>query len=133
MQVGVQAVLAAGGVTTENQVQHVQAWVCYPSTMAGAAGALVPSMLTGPTPAKDLTANPQVLFGSGQVGDYQNPATAYFQFTLDNPWTPTAQDIIPPNTTAHCCIIATCQGLADVIDGSGVPVGTFIPGNNLSP
>jgi len=105
---------------------HVQAWVCYPSTVAGRAGPLVASMKSGPTPAKDLTGSPAPIFGSSQVGDYQSPGPSYTQFTLDHPWSPQQADIIPPNTDAHCCILATCQGIADVNDGGGASVGLFV-------
>ncbi|HME23602.1 MAG TPA: hypothetical protein VKI44_20130 [Acetobacteraceae bacterium] len=132
VQVGIQGVLGSHG-TEEGQILHVQAWVCYPNTVPGGAGPLVPSMLTGPTPAKDLTGSPVSIFGSAQVGDYQSPGPAYKQFTLDNTWSPQQQDIIPPNTDAHCCILATCQGLADINNEGGVEVGLFVLGTDLSP
>ena len=131
IQVGVQGVSVGQEGTVEDQVLHVQAWVCYPNTVPGRAGPLVASMLTGPTPAKDLTAMPKMIVGSGAFSDYQN-APSFFQFTLDNPWKPQQADIIPPNVDAHCCILATCQGLADVNNGGGVEVGLFVPGKNLS-
>jgi hypothetical protein len=112
---------------------HVQAWVCYPNTVPGLAGPIVPSMMTGPTPAKDLTGSPYLIFGSSNATDYQAPGPSFVQFTLDNTWSPQPGDIIPPNTQAHCCIIATSQGVANVNDGGGATVGHFIPGNNLSP
>jgi len=132
IQVGVQGVTDRGA-TKEGNILHVQAWVCYPNTVPGLAGPLVPSMMTGPTPAKDLTGSPASIFGSTQVGDYRSPGPAYKQFTLDNPWSPKQGDIIPPNTEAHCCILATCQGVADVNNEGGVQVGLFVPGSNLSP
>jgi hypothetical protein len=138
IQVGVQGVnVGTDGATVEDQILHVQAWICYPNTVAGRAGPLVASMKTGPTPAKDLTASPQKIFGTGEVLDYQNPVQppgpVYAQFTLDNPWKPQQADIIPPNVHAHCCIMATCQGLADVNNPTGpVPVGLFVPGTDLS-
>lgn len=101
--------------------------------MPGRAGPLVSSMMVGPTPTKDLTGSPVPIFGSGQVSDYQSRGPSYTQFTLDNAWSPLSGDIIPPNTDAHCCILATCQGLADVNNEGGVQVGLFVPGTNLSP
>jgi hypothetical protein len=132
IQVGVQGVTDQG-ITEEGKILHVQAWVCYPNTVPGRAGPLVSSMMVGPTPTKDLTGSPVPIFGSGQVSDYQSPGPSYTQFTLDNPWSPQSGDIIPPNTDAHCCILATCQGLADVNNEGGVQVGLFVPGTNLSP
>ena len=132
IQVGVQGVTDQGH-TEEGKILHVQAWVCYPNTVPGRAGPLVPSMMSGPTPAKDLTGSPVTIFGSAQSGDYQSPGPSYTQFTLDNSWSPQAGDIIPPNTDAHCCILATCQGIADVNNEGGVQVGLFVPGANLLP
>jgi hypothetical protein len=109
IQVGVQGVLGDGGFTEEGQVLHVQAWVCYPSSVPGGAGTVVSSMMTGLTPALDLTASPAVIFGSSDPLDYmaaKNPS--YTLFTLNNTWSPQQADIIPPNTDAHCCILATC-------------------------
>jgi hypothetical protein len=67
------------------------------------------------------------------ISDYRNPGPSYTQFTPDNTWSPQQADIIPPNTDAHCCILATCQGIADVNNESGVQVGLFVPGTDLSP
>jgi len=75
IQVGVQGVTDRGA-TKEGNILHVQAWVCYPNTVPGLAGPLVPSMMTGPTPAKDLTGSPASIFGSTQVGDYRSPGPA---------------------------------------------------------
>jgi hypothetical protein len=134
IQVGIQGVTNQG-FTEEAQVQHVQAWVCYPNTMPGRADAslIVFSMQPahgGQPPSLDLTGSPQVIFGSAQVFDYQNPADGtYHQFSLAPVWTPSDQDILPPNTTAHVCIVGTSQGIADV-NGAADPVGLFVPNNN---
>lgn len=84
-----QGVLGDGGFTEEGQVLHVQAWVCYPSSVPGGAGTVVSSMMTGLTPALDLTASPAVIFGSSDPLDYmaaKNPS--YTLFTLNNTWSP---------------------------------------------
>jgi hypothetical protein len=135
IQVGIQGV-TNNGITEEAQVDHVQAWVCYPNTVPGRASAslIVDSMqpsLGHVPPALDLTGSPAVLFGSGQAADYQSPGVSYQLFNLAPTWTPTSADILPPNTTAHCCIVATSQGNADV-NGDDFPVGLFVPANDLS-
>src|ERR1039458_1803052 len=45
IQVGIQGLTAAEGATTPAAIQQVQAWVCYPNTVAGGASAtlVVPS------------------------------------------------------------------------------------------
>ena len=89
------------GITEEGKILHVQAWVCYPSTVPAHVGPVVPSMLVGPTAAMDLTGSPVPIFGSSQVSDHQNPGPSYTRFTLDNTWPPQPGDIIPPNTDVH--------------------------------
>jgi hypothetical protein len=138
VQVGIQGVSSDRGFTEEAQVDHVQAWVCYPNTVPGRASTslIVDSMqpaLGRVPPALDLTGSPAVLFGSSQVSDYQSPGVSYQLFNLTPTWTPTTADILPPNTTAHCCIVATCQGIEDV-NGDAIPVGLFVPvpANDLS-
>jgi len=132
VQVGIQGV-THGGVPGQSAVRHVQAWVCYPNTVPGLADSslIVHSMQPvngGQPPFLDLTSNPQALAGSFNPGDYQNPGTgSYKLFNLTPSWTPSAQDIISPNTTAHCCIIATSEGTAD-----GNDVGLFVNNNNLA-
>jgi len=59
------------------------------------------------------------------------PITTGFQ-SLAPVWVPEPKDLIPPNTDAHVCVVATCAGLANVNDDGGFPVGTQIANDDLS-
>jgi hypothetical protein len=130
VQVGVQGVVPTGGDTELNVVQHAQVWACYPSPTAGKTSAqlVLPSMQSS-NPAFAGTVN---VFGSNpvNVSDYQNPSSAAFAWVfLSGTWTPGMDDLVPPNESLHCCLVATSAGVARS-DVSPTPVGTVIAANS---
>jgi hypothetical protein len=130
VMVGVQGVAASGGATGTAFVESVQAWACYPSSTPGATSAalVLPSMTSsnpafiGSDPVEGV--NPAKFPGSYQ--NQSNPPGAYALFSLIPTWTPTVDDVVPPNTSVHCCLIATSAGT----NLDGAPLGTKIPSNS---
>jgi hypothetical protein len=135
--VGIQGVVEPDGTTQMAVIQNVQAWACYPSPTAGSSSAalVLPSMQS----SNPAFVGGQPVFGSNPIfnpGDYQYSADgAYYLIALSGTWTPTAEDLVPPNKATHCCIVATSAGLAEALpkDGGGFtgnPVGTFVASNS---
>jgi hypothetical protein len=133
VRVGVQGVVPTGGDTELSIVQHAQAWACYPSPTAGKTSVqlVLPSMQSS-NPAFAGSVN---VFGENPFfnpGDYQNPSASAGGFawiSLSGTWTPTTADLVPPNDSTHCCLIATCAGRARV-DATNAAVGTVIAANS---
>jgi hypothetical protein len=132
--VGIQGVVGTEGDTEMAIIQNVQAWACYPSPTAGktSAALLLPSLAS----SNPAFAGAQPVFGSNPVfnpGDYQNSLGGFFSLiSLSGTWTPTAEDLVAPNTDTHCCLLATTAGLAQAeskVGGgfTGNPVGTVVP------
>jgi hypothetical protein len=117
IEVGIQGLVGAGGETAAALIQHVQAWVCYPNTVAGGGNAtlVVPSMqnnkfasFTNPNP------NAPLVFGSGNTFDYQSSTDGAFQWISLTAWTPTEEDFLEQaDQGGHCCVIANAAGLSD--------------------
>jgi hypothetical protein len=120
----------------ECQVTSIQAWICYPNTVAGNASVnlivhsmnptvmgrtLPPSLIPPPESPLIVFTNPS-FFDPGNSTGFKN---------LNPMWKPTQDDILPPNLDAHACIVATCAGLID-INGPTFSVGTRIFNDNLS-
>ncbi|HLG65579.1 MAG TPA: hypothetical protein VKY19_26905 [Ktedonosporobacter sp.] len=137
IQVGVQGLPAQDG-DTPTVVQNVQAWVCYPNTVAGRADAslVVPSMQPPNKFASftDMTENAPMVFGGG---DYQDTGGVGFKWLSLSSWTPIAEDFLDQSMReGHCCIIANAAGFADAeFDKSsntwgGEQVGVVIANNN---
>jgi hypothetical protein len=132
--VGIQGVVESDGTTQLAVIQNVQAWACYPSTTAGtsSAGLVVPSMRSSnPAFVGEQTLEPSNPVFNPDEYQYSGDG-AYALIPLSGTWTPTAQDLVPPNQTAHCCLIATSYGLAEAeptgADGyQGNPVGVTVP------
>ncbi len=132
IQVGVQG-LRSGGFTTAALIQNVQAWVCYPNTVAGGADPtlVVPSMqnnkfvsFTNPNP------DSPVVFGGG---DYQDTTDVGFKWISLSAWTPTEEDFLEQAVKGgHCCVIANSAGQSnyDEDEHSGEPVGVNITDNS---
>jgi hypothetical protein len=83
----------------------------------------------------NTTANAPVVFGSQQVGDYQNTVDGAFAWVSLSPWTPTKEDFLEQGMEGgHCCIIANAAGLSDIdlerTVVNGEPVGTVINDNS---
>jgi hypothetical protein len=147
VMVGIQGLADPMGAGTNAYIRHVQAWATYPSPTPGTTSSalVVPSMLppnTNPSYPGTSGGQPIWLFQSPTATDYRNtavtggnpPAHPYVQVTLSPQWTPQAGDLVPPNTTttAHCCLIASSEGLADATQvGNSVqspfpPIGAFV-------
>ncbi len=101
-----------GQEDTLNQVNGVQAWVCYPTSSYEFV--LVPSMdpAHGGTPPT-YTGPPVQLSGNYPDANqaWQNAAK---WFSLTPTWTPKSEDLVAPNTTTHACVLANCWGIANV-------------------
>jgi hypothetical protein len=124
IQVGVQEV-DGPGTTYVAQVLNVQAWVCYPNTVAGRASAtlVVPSMqnnafaLFASPPANPVTV----------LDDETYQGSESFKWISLSAWTPTQTDFLEQATNGgHCCIIANASGLANAGEEGGDPVGVNI-------
>jgi len=128
VQVGVQGVVPTGGDTELNTVQHAQAWACYPSPTAGKTSVqlVLPSMQSS-NPAFTGTVNVEGINPIFNPSDYQNTSSTGFAW-ISLSGTTTA-DLVPPNESTHCCLIATCAGVARV-DVTNAPVGTVITSNS---
>lgn len=124
--------LGLDGLTVECIVNSIQAWVCYPNTIAGAASQnLIVWSMNPANPARSLPPSlprPVVCFTGAP--DDPSPVTTGFQ-PLAPVWVPGDQDLIPPNTYTHMCVVATCAGFADV-NGADFSVGTQIFSDDLS-
>ncbi len=138
IQVGIQGVIAPPGTKNLAALQKVQAWACYPSPTSGtsAASLVLPSMQS----SNPTWTGQQPIVGADPVsnpGDYQTTdglSFAYYLASLSPTWTPTSGDLVPPNTAAHCCIIANSAGVYDAqSDGNsgylGYGAGSPIPNN----
>lgn len=138
IQVGIEGLPAQGGDTTAAAIQNVQAWVCYPNTVAGGASAtlVVPSMQNNKFASFSNTTNTAPLvFFDGNTSDYQNPKEGGFALISLSPWTPTEEDFLEQSEFGgHCCIIANAAGQASLEDvgdpNSGEPVGVVITDNS---
>lgn len=128
IKVGIQG-LTSGGDTTLALIQNVQAWVCYPNTVAGGADPtlVVPSMQNNAFASFSSTIlNAPAVFGGGP---YQG--SPGFQSIPLTPWTPSPEDfMVQADKGGHCCVIANAAGQADVEEGSGEPVGVNIIDNS---
>jgi hypothetical protein len=136
--IGVQGLVDPDGPSVKAIVTGAQAWACLPSPTAGTAGVLVPSMGGPPTTPPPPSPPPmwtgaQQLLPSSNPGQYEitTGSPPPFAWIPVGPWTPTASDIVAPNTTTHACMIANCWGFADatgpVGNPGGTPVGAQIP------
>ncbi|MFT0174273.1 hypothetical protein ACLKMY_35690 [Paraburkholderia mimosarum] len=138
IQVGVQGLTAISGATMASSVENVEAWVCYPNTVAGGASAtlVVPSMQNNKFASfSDTTPTAPLVFGSNSVFDYQNAGGASFRWINLSPWTPTQEDFLEESEFGgHCCIIANAAGQASLDDprnpNSGEVVGVAIADNS---
>jgi hypothetical protein len=138
--IGVQGLVDPDGPSVNAIVTGAQAWACLPSPTAGYAGALVPSMGGPPTPPPSPPpvwppppGTQQVLLPSSNPSQYEITAGSPppFAWIPVGHWTPQPSDIVAPNTTTHCCVIANCWGVADasgpIGDPGGHSVGQQIP------
>lgn len=134
--VGIQGVVGPEGDTELAVIQNVKAWACYPSPTAGrtSASLVLPSMQsTNPSFSGNLP-----VFGSNPVfnpGDYQDSSQGFYSLVaLGGTWTPSTEDLVPPNENTHCCIVAACAGLAQAEESGGLytgnPVGEAVPTNS---
>jgi hypothetical protein len=138
IQVGIEGLPAQGGYDTPAAIQNVEAWVCYPNTVAGGASAtlVVPSMQNNNFASfSNVTPSAPIVFWDSITGDYQNPKEGGFALISLSSWTPTEEDFLEQSTLGgHCCIIANAAGqasLEDVSDpDSGEPVGVVITDNS---
>lgn len=139
IQVGVQALEALDGSATPASVLNVEAWVCYPNTVAGGTSVslVVPSMQNDQFAAYSYTPNPNdanaVIVDGDQSSPYQVPQEGGFQWVNLSPWTPGQEDLLEEGN-GHCCIIANAAGQSTLMDypnpNSGTPVGVAIASNN---
>ena len=119
-----------------SSIETVQAWVCYPNTVAGRASPtlVVPSMQNNAFASFSNTSKPGTsVFGSLQPGDYQS-APSYAVVSLSS-WTPTQEDFLEESVLGgHTCIIANSSGQASLLDdsdpNSGEAVGVQITDNS---
>jgi len=128
IQVGIQALPTE--ISFEQLILSVQAWVCYPNTVAGGADAMlvVPSMQNNQFASYDWSASGTPLSDAPAV--FNNPNYQQgngFQWLSLSPWTPTPEDFIDQGEHGgHCCIIANASGLFDFNGTNGTPVGQQI-------
>ena len=110
IQVGIQALVTEFSVT--QSIFNVQAWVCYPNTVAGETdlSLVVPSMQSQPA---SFVGNVS-LDSSSSTNYQQSPGFQWISLSL---WKPTPQDFIDQGG-GHCCIIANAYGR-----GNGDDVG----------
>jgi hypothetical protein len=133
IQVGVQGLVGSEGDALA-VIQHAQAWVCYPNSVAGHASAnlVVPSMQNSQFASfSNLGPNAPIVFGSG---DYQSVAEGAFDWISLSPWTPVQDDFLEQSVSGgHCCIIANVAGLSVANQTqtgfTGNAVGAVIPDN----
>jgi hypothetical protein len=129
--VGVQGLVDSDGTSARARVAGVQAWACLPTTgPTGTAGVVVPSMQAAGPPV--WTAGETIMPASNPSEYHVTAGTPPpFAWIPVGTWTPTASDIVAPNTSTHCCLIANCWGVADatgpVSNPGGNPVGAQIP------
>lgn len=140
INVGVQGLIDPGGggpSQLQAVVTGVQAWVCLPTTgPVGTAGTLIPSMaalLAANQPLPTWSGSTQLAPATPPAG-YQSTAGSpppFASFSLAPQWTPGIGDIVAPNLSTHCCVIANCYGFADLQgpagDQSGPQAGNAIP------
>jgi hypothetical protein len=129
IQVGIQGLTAAERATTPAAIQQVQAWVCYPNTVAGGASAtlVVPSMQNNAFASFSNTtpSAPRVFGGEPYQGGIG------FQSISLSAWTPSKEDFLEQaSNEGHCCVIANAAGQSSVEEGSGEPVGVNITDNS---
>jgi hypothetical protein len=104
IQVGIQALPTE--FTETQSILNVQAWVCYPNTVAGETDLtlVVPSMQSQPASAVGDYPVVSALNTNYQQGDG-------FQWISLSSWTPTPEDFMDQGTHGgHCCIIANASG-----------------------
>jgi hypothetical protein len=121
--VGIQGVAlpGAGGDSTD-VIQNVQAWACYPytATPGKTPGKTSKKLLlfsmnpSNPAFVNPAFVGPRTIQGFSTLGgEYQSiKDDAYFLASLSPTWTPAAEDLVPPNTTTHCCLVANSTGMA---------------------
>jgi hypothetical protein len=128
IQVGIQALPTLEAF--KQLILSVQAWVCYPNTVAGGADAslVVPSM-QGNQFASFNWGGP--LSGAPAITNNMNyQQKGGFLWISLSPWIPQQQDFMDESShEGHCCIIANCSGLFDYVT-SGIPVGFQITLNS---
>ena len=132
IQVGIQALptLEPG----EQVVLSVQAWVCYPNTVAGGAAEslVVPSMQNNQFASYDWSTSGQPLSDAPTVYNNMNYQQAGgFLWQSLSTWVPTPADFMDQGTEGgHCCIIANASGLFDVNGTRGTPIGQQLTANS---
>jgi len=146
IQVGIQALPAE--FAFEQLIFSVQAWVCYPNTVAGETDSslVVPSMQPSASmpngqfasffnPSK--TTAPAVyngMLGSGVSYQQATGPTPSFQWISLTSWTPTPEDFMDQGEEGgHCCMIANVSGAFDYSSDTGFfasPVGEQIIANS---
>ena len=124
IQVGIQALPTLEAF--KQLILSVQAWVCYPNTVAGGADAtlVVPSMQSNQFAGFNfgLTGKPlsEAPFVKNDMTYHASPGFLWQSLTE---WIPTAEDFMDQGTHGgHCCIIANSSGLFDYAT-TGVPIG----------
>ncbi|HMK90179.1 MAG TPA: hypothetical protein VK446_11180 [Methylocystis sp.] len=125
IQVGVQG-LTNEGLAAFSVIQNVQAWVCYPNTVAGGASAslVVPSMQNNPASYSDTTDSAFEVEGGGV---YEDPSFSFHWIPLSS-WTPTEDDFLGQSShEGHCCVIANAAGFANYSNMPPNPTPDPIP------
>ena len=118
----------------EQLILSVQAWVCYPNTVAGGADAslVVPSMQSDQFASYDWATSGTPLDEAPSVYNNMNYRQGNgFLWQPLSSWTPTQQDFLDQSShDGHCCIIANSSGLFDFNGTSGIPIGKQIVANS---
>lgn len=112
IQVGIEGLPSQGGDTTPAFIQNVQAWVCYPNTVAGGASAtlVVPSMQNNKFASfSNTTASAPLVFYDGNITDYQNPKEGGFALISLSPWTPTQEDFLEQSQLGGIAALSQMQ------------------------
>ncbi|MGA2258794.1 MAG: hypothetical protein ABSG53_29355, partial [Thermoguttaceae bacterium] len=126
IQVGIQALPTLEPF--EQLILSVQAWVCYPNTVAGGADAtlVVPSMQNNQFASFEFSGTP--LSDAPTVVNNMNyqQGNGFLWLPL-SVWTPTLEDFMDQGVhEGHCCMIANASGLFDFNGTNGTPVGQQI-------
>jgi hypothetical protein len=131
IQVGIQALPTLEPF--KQLILSVQAWVCYPNTVAGGADSslVVPSMQGDHFASFNFGISGKPLSEAPAVTNNMNyQASGGFLWQPLSVWTPVAEDFMDQSEhDGHCCIIANSSGLYDYAT-SGKPIGLQIIANS---
>jgi hypothetical protein len=132
--------IGSGGATIPCTISSIQAWVCYPNSVAGGGSSKLivssmnPAVTPGATPPTLPTPPAGSLFcltGSANDNDPGDYVLTPWQ-SLTPVWVPTSTDFLD-SVNGHVCVQVNLTGIfASARGDPSVDVGYPIPTNNLS-